>query len=99
MFLVREVLNCRPGKVGALVKKFKELNALVQSMNLAPLRLYTDVSGGSFWTHVLEREFETLDEMPALEAKVMADSRAQAIMSGYHDLVERGSREIYTVVS
>jgi hypothetical protein len=26
MFMVREVLSCKPGKVGELVKKFKALN-------------------------------------------------------------------------
>ncbi len=99
MLMMREVLNCRPGKVGALVKKFKELGALMQEMRLEPFRLYTDVSGGRFWTLVLEREFGSLEEMQGLEAKVMADARAQAIMTGYHDLVERGSREIYKVES
>jgi len=99
MLMMREVLNCRPGKVGALLKKFKELGALMQEMRLEPFRLYTDVSGGQFWTLVLEREFGSFEEMQALEAKVMADARAQSIMAGYHDLVERGSREIYKVES
>lgn len=99
MIMMREVLNCRPGKVGGLVKKFKELGALMQEMGLEPFRLYTDLSGGRFWTLVLEHDFESFEQMQGLEAKVMADPRAQSIMAGYHDLVERGSREIYKVES
>ena len=99
MFMVREVLNCRPGKVGALMKKFKELGSLMEEMDLAPFRLYTDVSGENFWTLVLEREYGSLDEMQALEARVMGDERARAIMADYHELIERGRREIYKVES
>lgn len=97
MFMVREVLNCRPGKVGQLVKKFKDLGSLMEELDLAPFRVYTDVSGADFWTLVLEREYDSLDEMKALEARVMGEERAQAIMGGYHDLVVRGTREIYKV--
>jgi hypothetical protein len=97
MYMIREVLNCRPGKVGALVKKFQDLGALMQELGLAPFRVYTDVSGAPFWTCVLEREYESLDAAPELEQRVMSDERAQAIMSDYHDLVESGRREIYKV--
>jgi hypothetical protein len=97
MFMVREVLKCRPGKVGALVEKFRAVGKVMESMDLAPFRMYTDVSGEEFWTLVLEREYESLDEVPALEARVMSDEGAQAAMAGYHDLVRRGRREIYKV--
>jgi len=99
MFMVREVLSCRPGKVGELVKKFKALGIVMQSMDLEPFRVYTDVAGEPFWTLVLEREYGSLDEAPALESKVMSDERAQAAMAGYHDLVRSGRREIYKVES
>ena len=55
MFMVREILACRPGKVRELVNKFKALGEVMQSMNLDPFRIYTDVSGEQFWTLVLER--------------------------------------------
>jgi hypothetical protein len=99
MFMVREVLNCHPGKVGELVKKFKALGEVMRAMGLEPFRLYTDVAGDPFWTLVLEREYGSLDEAPALESKVMSDARAQAAMSGYHDLVRSGRREMYKVES
>lgn len=97
MFMVREVLSCHPGKVGQLVKKFKSLGDVMRSMELEPFRIYTDVAGEPFWTLVLEREYDSLDAIPALESKVMSDEQAQAAMAGYHDLVRSGKREIYRV--
>lgn len=97
MYMVREVLNCRPGKVGSLKKKFAALNGVMAEMDLAPFRMYTDVAGPRFWTLVLERDYASLDEMQAIEGRVMSDDRAGKVMEGYHDLVEHGLREIYQV--
>jgi hypothetical protein len=97
MFMVREVLNCRPGKVGALAKKFKELGGVMRDLGLEPFRIYTDVSGAPFWTLILERDYTSLDEILEIEGRVMSDERAGSIMSGYHELILEGSREIYRV--
>ena len=99
MFMVREVLSCQPGKVGELMKKFKALGEVMRGMGLEPFRLYTDVAGDPFWTLVLERDYEGLDDVLAIESKVMSDERARAAMSGYHELVRSGRREIYKVES
>jgi len=95
--MVRSVLNCKPGKVRELVGKFQALNTVLKDMNLSQFRLYTDVTGEAFWTLVAEREFETLASIEEAEAKLMADSRTQAAMEGYHDLVVSGRRSIYKV--
>ena len=97
MYLIREVLYCRPGKVRSLVEKFKELNAVMEELGFGPFRIYTDVSGERFWTLVLESEAASLDEFRETEATVLGDERARAVMEGYHDLVAQGRREIYTV--
>ena len=97
MFMVREVLSCKPGKVGELVRKFRQLGAVMQEMKLEPFRIYTDVAGGAFWTLILERDYGSLDEIAAVESRVMSDERAGPVMAGYHDLVVKGSREIYKV--
>lgn len=97
MFMVREVLSCRPGKVGELVKKFKALGGVMQEMGLEPFRIYTDVAAERFWTLVLERDYASLDEIPALEARVMAMEQARAVMTGYHELIIEGQRSIYRV--
>ena len=97
MYMVREVLNCRPGKVGELVKKFKALGTVMKEMGLEPFRIYTDVAGEPFWTLMLQRDYESLDDVPAIESKVMGDDRARSAMAGYHELVVSGRREIYKV--
>jgi hypothetical protein len=99
MYMVREVLYCRPGKIGELVERFKALGEVMKEMEYEPFRLLTDVSGERFWTLVLESEFETLDGFREMEAHVLSDTRAQSAMTGYHDLVESGRREVYTVVA
>jgi hypothetical protein len=99
MYIIREVMYCKPGKVGELRKKFVALNAVLERMGEKPFRLLTDVSAEQFWTLVIESEYESLDAGPALEARVMAESDAQNAMNGYHDLVVRGRREIYKIES
>lgn len=97
MVMVRAVLYCKPGKVGELVKKFKSLNEWMGEKDLAPYRILTDVAGEEFWTMVLEREFESLNEAQSFESKMLKDEKARGIMAGYHDLVRSGRREFYTV--
>jgi hypothetical protein len=97
MFMIREVLSCRPGNVRALVNKFKSLDEVRQSMGLAPLRIYTDVAGEPFWTVALEHEYESLDSFGEIESQLMSDASAKAAMAGYHDLLVNGRREIYKV--
>jgi len=97
MYIVRDILNCKPGKVRALVDKFKKVSAVMQRSGVAPPRILTDAGGGPFWTLVLEFEAETIDGYAAMENKVMGDAEIGAIMAGYHDLVESGRREFYKV--
>jgi hypothetical protein len=97
MFMVREVINCHPGKVGGLVGKFKALGEVMEDMGFTPFRIYTDVAGEPFWTVVLQSEHEKLADFHETEAKVMSDDRARSVMAGYHDLISKGRREIYKV--
>lgn len=97
MYLIREVMYCKPGKVRGLVDKFKALGVVMKGMGYQPFRIYTDVSGERFWTLVLESEAESLDASREMEATVLANEEAQEAMAGYHDLVVEGRREIYSV--
>lgn len=99
MYMVREILTCRPGKVGEMVDKFKALGKVMQDAGVKPFRIYTDVATERFWMLVLESEYENLDDIPATESKVMGQEAARTIMAGYHDLVIEGRREIYRVES
>ena len=97
MIMVRAVMNCKPGKVGELVDKFKAVNGLMKEMGFEPFRIFTDVAGEQFWTLILEREYESLEDHQKLESEVMANERFGSLMAGYHYLVEKGRREFYKV--
>jgi hypothetical protein len=95
MYMIREVMQCKPGKVRDMVNRFKALSKRLEAMGSRPFRIYTDVSGKPFWTVVAETEADSLDGFFAMEQKTMADPEAQRIMAGYHDSVDAGHREIY----
>lgn len=97
MYLVREVMHCKPGRVREMVEKFKGLSEAAESMGYEGFRIYTDVSGERFWTVVVESEAESLDAFREMEEAVMANEDAQAAMADYHELVQEGRREIFTV--
>ena len=99
MYVMREVLSCRPGKVGALLEKFRRLSSVLERHGHAPFRLLTDVSGERFWTVVAETQAESVDAFFDMESQIMGEKEAQEIMAGYHDLVIEGRREIYKLQS
>jgi hypothetical protein len=99
MYVIREVVHCKPGKVGQMVEKFKAITAVMREMGHPPFRLLTDVSGEPFWTLVAETSVEKIDDFFAMEQKLMASDALRSAMAGYHDLVNAGKREIYRVES
>jgi hypothetical protein len=99
MYVIREVVHCKPGKVRAMVEKFKSISNVMREMGQEPLRLLTDVTGEPFWTIVAEATVEKIDDFFAVEQKLMANESLRNTMADYHDLVESGRREIYRVES
>lgn len=99
MYVIREVLNCKPGKVRPLMERFRALSKAAEEAGGDPFRLLTDVSGEPFWTMVVETEVERVEDFFALEEQLMADEDVRDAMAGYHDLVDSGRREIYRVES
>lgn len=97
MYVIREIVNCRPGKVGQLIDKFKAIGSLMSQMGHEPFRLLTDVTGEPFWTLVAETQVEKIDDFFSLERQLMASPALRETMSGYHELVSNGRREIYKV--
>jgi len=95
MLIVREVMHCKPGKVKPMVEKFLAMSKLMRGMGMPGFRVSTDVSGAPFWTVVAEMEVEDFGSFQAMEEKVMGNEAAAEIMAGYHDLVDRGCRELY----
>ena len=97
MYVIREVLHCKPGKVRPMVEKFRILSNVLEEMGQEPLRLLTDVGGEPFWTIVAEAKVERVDDFFTLEQKLMENGTLRNAMSDYHDLVDSGRREIYRI--
>ncbi len=99
MYVIREVLNCKPGKVRRMVEKFREISSVLKEMGHEPMRLLTDVTGEPFWTIVAEAKVEKIDDFFAMEQTLTADERLRKTMADYHDFVASGRREIYRIES
>ena len=99
MYVMREVLHCKPGKVRQMAEKFRAISNVLEELGQKPLRLLTDVTGEPFWTIVAEAQIERIDDFFAIEQKLMANETLRNTMADYHDLVENGRREIYRIVS
>jgi len=99
MYVIREVLNCKPGKVRQMVEKFGGISAVLREMGQEPLRVLTDVTGEPYWTIVAEARVEKIDDFFAMEQKLATNETLRQTMADYHDLVDRGRREIYRLES
>ncbi len=95
MYVIREIMHCRPGRVRELIGRFGVLSDAITARGGKPIRLLTDVSGGRFWTMVAEVEVERVDDFFELEKALMADESVRKAMDGYHEAVDKGFREIY----
>jgi hypothetical protein len=100
MYLIREIMYCKPGKVRAMTDKFIALSKLSEKIGMPPMKVMTDFSAERFWTVVAEMEVADLtsfEKMIAGSPQGSADDMKQMeeIMKGYHDLVDYGRRDIY----
>lgn len=57
----------------------------------------TDLSAERYWTVVAEIEVPSLEAFMAMGQNSDQMQQMQEIMKGYHDLVDHGRREIYTL--
>jgi hypothetical protein len=97
MLLVREIMYCKPGKVRPLVDKFLAMARYGEEKGWGKMRVLTDVSGERYWTLVAETEVESLEAFMTMGQEGEDAKKMCEIMEGYHDLVESGRREIYTI--
>ena len=73
MYVVREVLHCRPGKVRQMAEKFRTISRVLTELGHEPLRLLTDVSGEPFWTIIAEAKVSKVDDFFVIEQRLMAN--------------------------
>ena len=97
MLLIREIMYCKPGKVRPLVEKFKKMSALMDKKGMGKMRILTDVASERYWTLVSEFEVPSLEAFMAMGPDSSNAKEFDEIMKGYHDLVDHGRREIYTI--
>ena len=102
MLLVREIMYCKPGKVRPLVEKFLAMSKLSQKVGMPRMRVMTDFCAERYWTIVSEMEVSSIQEFEQMmeggPQKNSEDMKEfEKIMSGYHELVEYGRREIYKI--
>lgn len=101
MYLVREIMYCKPGKVRALVEKFKAMNQISEKSGMPRMRILTDFAAERYWTLVGEMEVENIADFERMMSSMPGDEddakELEKIMKGYHDLVEYGKREIYKI--
>jgi hypothetical protein len=95
MFLIRDIMYCKPGKARPMVEKFLALAKLSEKMGFGSMRVMTDVSAERYWTVVSEMEVSSLQEYAEMSRKSMEIKEFQEAMKGYHDLIDQGRREIY----
>ena len=99
MYLVRDIMYCKPGKARAMVEKFTALAKAGQKIGMGSMRVMTDVSAERYWTVVAETEVANMEQHMEMARKSMQMPEFQDIMKGYHDLVVEGRREIYQLES
>ena len=97
MYVIREVLNCKPGKVRQMLEKFRSISTVLKELGQEPMRLLTDVTGEPYWTIIAEAKVEKIDDFFAMEHTLMSNATLQKTMADYHELVASGRREIYRI--
>ena len=103
MYLVREIMYCKPGKVRPMVEKFLAMNKMADRIGMPKMRVMTDFVADRYWTIVAEMEVESVDEFEKMNSNPQGSpedlKEMENLMKGYHDLVDYGKREIYKIES
>jgi hypothetical protein len=103
MYLIRDIMYCKPGQVRPMVEKFIAMSKLSEKLGMPRMRVMTDFSAEQYWTAVSEMEvpdlqsFEQMMTSPPGSEEDM--KQFEEVMKGYHDLVDHGKREIYKIES
>ena len=97
MLLVRDIMYCKPGKVRPMVDIFKTISKLSAKKGWPKMRITTDVSAERYWTVVSEMEVESMESFMAMMQSPDDAKEFESAMKGYHDNIDYGRREIYTI--
>jgi len=99
MYIVRDIMYCKPGKVRAMADKFLAMSKISEKIGMPRMRIMTDFCAERYWTVVSEMEVASLGDFEKMMSNPQGSAddmkKFEEIMKGYHDLVEHGKREIY----
>ena len=99
MYVVREVMYCKPGKVRPMVDKFLAMSKLGERVGMPTMRVMTDFTAERYWTVVAEMEVPTLQAFEDMMSNPKGSpedlKEFENLRKGYHELVDYGKREIY----
>ena len=99
--LIRDIMYCKPGKVRPMVEKFVAMSKLGEKSGMPRMRVMTDLCAERYWTVVAEMEVEDMQTFERMMTSIQTSDedakKFEEIMTGYHDLVDSGRREIYKV--
>lgn len=98
MYVVRDVFRCKPGKAKDLANRFKQLiPAMERDDHFRNCKVMVDAVS-TYWTVVLEAEFEELAQFEQHMAEFSGREEVKAVMAGYMELVDGGHRELYRLM-
>jgi hypothetical protein len=101
MYLIRDIMYCKPGKVSAMKEKFLAMSKMSEKMKMPRMKVMTDFCAEQYWTVVSEMEVADLGEFEKMMSNPQGSAedmkKFEEIMKGYHDLVDHGKREIYKI--
>jgi hypothetical protein len=97
MLLIRDIFYCKPGKVRPMVEKFLAMKKVGEKSGMRKMRVLNDLSAERFWTIVAEMDVPSMEAYMAMGESSEEMKEMEASMKGYHDLVDHGRREIYTI--
>ena len=97
MYLVRDIMYCKPGKVRPMIEKYAAMAKLSAQAGMPKMRVMTDFCAEQYWTIVSEMEVASIDEFMSMDMDSEAAKEMEKIMKGYHDLIDHGKREIYKI--
>lgn len=97
MLMIREVFFCKPGQVRPMVEKFKAMNAVTERMGMGKAKIMTDLSAERYWTVISEWEVNSLRDFEEMMGNAAVNKEFEVVMKDYHNHVDSGRREIYTI--
>ena len=84
-----------------MLEKFVAMSKLSDAVGMPKMRIMTDFCAEQYWTLVSEMEVPSLQAFEEMMSNPQGSpedlKKFEELMKGYHDLVDRGKREIYKI--